>query len=86
MSELCLVPQDASSSGDSIENTLILPLIFPKSHCLFVQVSGVSGAGVGAVVGGQADAEALIALKDFLNRLGSESLCTEETFPMDAAG
>ena len=38
------------------------------------------------IVGGQADAEALVSLKDLLNRLGSESLCTEEIFPMDAAG
>ena len=41
---------------------------------------------IAAVVGGHADAEALVALKDLVNRLGSESLCTEEVFPMDAAG
>ena len=41
---------------------------------------------MGALAGGQADAEALIALKDFMNRLGCENLCTEEIFPMDAAG
>uniref|UniRef100_A0A674DBD4 NADH-ubiquinone oxidoreductase 75 kDa subunit, mitochondrial n=1 Tax=Salmo trutta TaxID=8032 RepID=A0A674DBD4_SALTR len=34
------------------------------------------------VVGGMMDAEALIALKDMLNRLCSDSLCTEEIFPM----
>ena len=39
-----------------------------------------------AVAGGQSDAELLIAVKDMLNRLGSESLCTEEIFPMDGAG
>jgi len=39
-----------------------------------------------AIAGGQADAEALIALKDFMNRVGCETLCTEEIFPMDAAG
>ena len=27
-----------------------------------------------------------MALKDMLNTLGSESLCTEEVFPMDASG
>ena len=27
-----------------------------------------------------------MALKDLLNTLGSESLCTEEIFPMDGAG
>merc|ERR1712038_2187349 len=36
-----------------------------------------------AVVGGMADAESLIALKDLMNRLGCESLTTEETFPSD---
>jgi len=41
---------------------------------------------MGALAGGQADAEALIALKDFMNRFGCENLCTEEIFPMDAAG
>jgi len=41
---------------------------------------------VAAVAGGQCDAESLIAMKDFLNRMGSENLCTEEVFPMDAAG
>ena len=30
--------------------------------------------------------EALISLKDLLNRLNSETLCTEEAFPMDGAG
>jgi NADH dehydrogenase (ubiquinone) Fe-S protein 1 len=30
--------------------------------------------------------QALVALKDMLNQLGSESLCTEEVFPMDGAG
>uniref|UniRef100_A0A023FXY1 NADH-ubiquinone oxidoreductase 75 kDa subunit, mitochondrial n=1 Tax=Amblyomma parvum TaxID=251391 RepID=A0A023FXY1_AMBPA len=37
--------------------------------------------GVAAVVGALADAEALMALKDLLNALGSEALCTEERFP-----
>lgn len=32
------------------------------------------------------DAEALVSLKDYLNKLGSEALCTEEIFPMDGAG
>lgn len=41
---------------------------------------------IAAVVGGLVDAEAMMALKDFLNRLGSEALCTEEIFPMSGAG
>ncbi|XP_029936568.1 NADH-ubiquinone oxidoreductase 75 kDa subunit, mitochondrial [Myripristis murdjan] len=49
-------------------------------------LQGVQGNEVAAVVGGLADAEALIALKDMLNRLNSDNLCTEELFPMAGAG
>jgi len=38
------------------------------------------------LAGGLADAESLMALKDLLNRLGCEALCTEEIFPMEAGG
>jgi len=41
---------------------------------------------IAAVAGGLADAESLMALKDLMNRLGSEALCTEETYPMEAGG
>lgn len=44
------------------------------------------GPSIGAIAGGFADAEVLIAVKDLLNRLGSEALCTEHTFPMDGSG
>lgn len=43
-----------------------------------------AGDRMAAVAGGLADAEALVATKDLMNRLGCETLCTEETFPMDA--
>lgn len=46
----------------------------------------VSGSKVGAVAGGLADAEILVAVKDLLNRLGSEALCTEHIFPMSGSG
>lgn len=46
----------------------------------------IPGESVAAIAGGQCDAESLISLKDLLNKLGSESLCTEEIFPMDGAG
>ncbi|KAM9448315.1 NADH-ubiquinone oxidoreductase 75 kDa subunit, mitochondrial isoform 2-T2 [Salvelinus alpinus] len=49
-------------------------------------LQGAQGTSVAAVVGGMVDAEALIALKDMLNRLNSDSLCTEEIFPMAGAG
>ncbi|KAK9739265.1 NADH-ubiquinone oxidoreductase subunit G, C-terminal [Popillia japonica] len=45
-----------------------------------------AGSSIGAIAGGFADAEALVALKDLLNKLGSEALCTEYTFPMDGSG
>uniref|UniRef100_G3PPN6 NADH-ubiquinone oxidoreductase 75 kDa subunit, mitochondrial n=1 Tax=Gasterosteus aculeatus aculeatus TaxID=481459 RepID=G3PPN6_GASAC len=49
-------------------------------------LQSVQGSEVAAVVGGMADAEALVSLKDLLNRLDSENLCTEEVFPMSGAG
>lgn len=53
---------------------------------LTFQLVTVEGGKIAAIAGGQTDAECLIAYKDLLNKLGSESLCTEEIFPMDAAG
>jgi len=44
------------------------------------------GDKIAAIAGGLCDAESLIALKDFLNRLGSEALCTEEIFPEAGTG
>ncbi|XP_049875813.1 NADH-ubiquinone oxidoreductase 75 kDa subunit, mitochondrial [Pectinophora gossypiella] len=38
------------------------------------------------VAGELACAESLVALKDLLNRLGSEHVCTEHYFPLDGAG
>lgn len=49
-------------------------------------LQGVQGNEVAAIAGGMADAEALVTLKDLLNRLNSENLCTEELFPMAGAG
>ncbi|XP_048165745.1 NADH-ubiquinone oxidoreductase 75 kDa subunit, mitochondrial [Corvus hawaiiensis] len=46
----------------------------------------VDGKEVAAVVGGLVDAEALIALKDLLNRVNCDTLCTEEIFPTAGAG
>lgn len=45
-----------------------------------------AGDKVGVIAGGMADAEALVALKDLANRLGSEQLCTEHDFPTDGSG
>ncbi|GCB73453.1 hypothetical protein scyTo_0006777 [Scyliorhinus torazame] len=49
-------------------------------------LQGVHAKGVAAIAGGMADAEALVALKDFVNGLNSDALCTEEIFPMAGAG
>lgn len=38
------------------------------------------------IVGGLVDAEALVSLKDFLNRFDCEALYTEESFPIDGSG
>ena len=37
-------------------------------------------------MGSLVDTETLVSLKDLVNRLGSEGLCTEELFPNDGAG
>ena len=50
------------------------------------KLQGLKGEEMGAVVGGLADAEGLVALKDFFNRCDSEALYTEESFPMDGSG
>ncbi|NWY29836.1 NDUS1 oxidoreductase, partial [Pheucticus melanocephalus] len=49
-------------------------------------LQSVEGKDIAAVVGGLVDAEALIALKDLLNRLNCDMLCTEEIFPTAGAG
>ncbi|NXA82637.1 NDUS1 oxidoreductase, partial [Thryothorus ludovicianus] len=49
-------------------------------------LQAVEGKDIAAVVGGLVDAEALIALKDLLNRVNCDMLCTEEIFPTAGAG
>ncbi|XP_021394545.2 NADH-ubiquinone oxidoreductase 75 kDa subunit, mitochondrial [Lonchura striata] len=49
-------------------------------------LQSVEGKDIAAVVGGLVDAEALIALKDLLNRMNCDTLCTEEIFPTAGAG
>ncbi|KAL7826166.1 hypothetical protein SRHO_G00339040 [Serrasalmus rhombeus] len=49
-------------------------------------LQGVKGSEIAAIAGGMVDAESLVALKDMLNKLDSEALCTEELFPMAGAG
>ncbi|XP_060112854.1 NADH-ubiquinone oxidoreductase 75 kDa subunit, mitochondrial [Heteronotia binoei] len=49
-------------------------------------LQGAQGNEVAAIAGGLVDAEALVALKDLLNRVNSDNLCTEEVFPTAGAG
>ncbi|XP_012152216.1 NADH dehydrogenase (ubiquinone) 75 kDa subunit [Megachile rotundata] len=44
-------------------------------------VQGISSNKCAAIAGKLADAEALVALKDLVNRLGGETLATEQSFP-----
>ncbi|XP_062907680.1 NADH-ubiquinone oxidoreductase 75 kDa subunit, mitochondrial [Mobula hypostoma] len=46
----------------------------------------VQSKEIAAIAGGMVDAETLVALKDLINRLNSDALCTEEIFPMTGAG
>lgn len=57
-----------------------------RVYFLFLQLQAVKGKEVAAIVGGLVDAEALIALKDLLNRVDCDTLCTEEVFPTAGAG
>lgn len=50
------------------------------------QLQSFQGKDVAAIAGGLVDAEALVALKDLLNRVDSDTLCTEEVFPTAGAG
>ncbi|XP_056392418.1 NADH-ubiquinone oxidoreductase 75 kDa subunit, mitochondrial [Hyla sarda] len=49
-------------------------------------LQSVQGKDIAAIAGGLVDAEALVALKDLLNHLNSNTLCTEEVFPNSGAG
>ena len=51
-----------------------------------MQVQSTNGSDIAGVVGGQVDAESMIAFKDMLNKLGSETVCTEEVFPTNGSG
>ncbi|KAF4517746.1 hypothetical protein B566_EDAN002951 [Ephemera danica] len=49
-------------------------------------LKSVPGSQIAGVAGALADAESMVALKDLLNRLGSEAVHTEEALPTDGAG
>lgn len=49
------------------------------------KVRAAKGA-VAGVAGSLADVESMVALKDLLNRVGSEAVCTEQGFPSQGSG
>lgn len=49
------------------------------------KVRAAKGA-VAGVAGALADVESMVALKDLLNRVGSEAVCTEQSFPTQGSG
>lgn len=50
------------------------------------RIATTPGENMAALVGGLCDAESLTALKDMMNQLECENLCTEEGFPMEGSG
>lgn len=50
------------------------------------RVNAAPRGKLAAVVGSLADAEAMVALKDLMNKLGSETVCTEQSFPLSGSG
>ncbi|XP_063174026.1 NADH-ubiquinone oxidoreductase 75 kDa subunit, mitochondrial [Candoia aspera] len=54
--------------------------------CVASAFQGSQGNEVAAIAGGLVDAEALVSLKDLLNRMNSDNICTEEAFPAAGAG
>lgn len=69
-----------NSSGE------LVPVDWEDSLIVAAKQLQSAGPKVAAVAGGLADAESLIALKDLLNKFGSERLYTEQAFPSDGAG
>ncbi|KAJ8984325.1 hypothetical protein NQ317_012544 [Molorchus minor] len=67
-------------------NGELKPVDWEAAILTVAKVIKCAGPSIGVIAGGMADAEVLVAAKDLLNRLGSEALCTEHTFPLDGSG
>ena len=50
------------------------------------RVNAAGPGKVAAVAGSLTDAESMVALKDLVNKLGSEAVCTEQSFPLSGSG
>lgn len=60
-----------------------------SSYLYHISVTPFLQAGdgkVAAVAGSLVDAESLVALKDLVNKLGGDVVCTEQSFPLHASG
>ncbi|KAG8246551.1 NADH-ubiquinone oxidoreductase 75 kDa subunit, mitochondrial [Homalodisca vitripennis] len=75
-----VTPMLKNSAGE------LVPVEWEDALVSVAKVLKNAGDKIGVVAGGLADAEALVALKDLVNRLGSEQLCTEQAFPTDGSG
>ena len=75
---------DTKKAGFVWEKVILNRILTLLPCFLLLQITNETKFG--AIAGGLVDAESLVALKDYLNKMGSEALCTEEIFPMDGAG
>lgn len=75
-----ITPMIKGPNGD------LLPVEWEDALAVTAKALKSAKCDVGVVAGGLADAEALISLKDLVNKLGSELVCTERAFPVEGAG
>jgi len=77
-----LVPCDWEDALSVVaERVCFLNELFITKENIFQIGRAGSGSKIAALAGRFSDAEGLIALKDFLNQLGCETVCVEERFP-----
>jgi len=73
-------PMVKDSAGD------LRPCEWEDALIVAAKALKAANGSVAAIAGGLVDAESLIALKDLVNRLGGEAVCTEEVFPDAGSG
>lgn len=76
-----ITPMIKSQSGEFVAAEWEDALIYVSQR-----LRAASGNQVAGIAGGLADAESMVALKDLVNKLGSENVCTEHAFPTDGSG
>ncbi|KAK7073102.1 NADH-ubiquinone oxidoreductase 75 kDa subunit, mitochondrial [Halocaridina rubra] len=73
-------PMVKDSNGD------LRPCEWEDALIVAAKALQAADGSVGAIAGGLVDAESLIAMKDMVNKLGGEAVCTEEIFPNAGTG